>query len=65
MKLEEYLKEKNLLHNLHKTQDGKLYYDSYLDLEGIAITTLPDNLIVRGRRFLRDTKVGGKIYKGF
>ena len=54
--------------------DMHIYVEGYLDLEGSAITKLPDNLSVGGSLYLRDTKitelpknlkVKGKIFKDF
>ena len=38
-------------------KDGKLFYDSDLDLRGTGITALPDNLTVGGYLDLRDTGI--------
>ena len=36
-------------------KDGKLFYDSDLDLHGTGITALPDNLTVGGSLYLHGT----------
>ena len=38
-------------------KDGKLFKGGYLDLEGTAITALPDNLTVGGSLYLRGTAI--------
>ena len=40
-----------------KVKDGKPYYDRSLDLRNTGVTSLPDNLTVKGRLYLHDTGI--------